>query len=241
MDFTKQLLAPHKEDAFEPMEEEDNGRSRRGRGTASAYTRSSQKQPEMESLTRELDSLKLIANVAQKNRLHASVLLWTLKVPIEIVQPSIKAAKEFGVENKGKQHSKGSPHIHVYRHFLHTIIKEIEKGISDQVSATSQPNQEMAQALFVVKEHYQNFISSGPKKGYYHVRQARARATRNEKIGIFTFELSMLLPDPRSVQLAIIYMIEKLDGEILEGTEAATDLERKCQGHIESLKQMIGQ
>ena len=54
-----------------------------------------------ETLTRELDALKLISNLAQKTRLHASILMWTIMLPATILSPAITLVKEFGAANKG--------------------------------------------------------------------------------------------------------------------------------------------
>jgi hypothetical protein len=63
------------------------------------------------------------------------------------------------------------------------------------------------------------------------------RTTRSEKESILKFELSQLLTDLKSTQMAILFVLEALDGRVLEGTEAATDLERKLQVHIAELKE----
>jgi hypothetical protein len=61
------------------------------------------------------------------------------------------------------------------------------------------------------------------------------RATRSQKESIIKFEVSQLLADPRATQMAVLYTLKALEGRVLEGTEAATDLERKIQVHIAEL------
>ena len=87
-----------------------------------------------------------------------------------------------------------------------------------------------------MEKHIKALADSGPKKAYFHIRQAQVRATRDENKGILKFEVSQLLENPRQVQMAILYLAEALGGSVLEGTEAATDLGCKIQNHIDKLK-----
>ena len=187
-----------------------------------------------ETLTRELDALKLISNLAQKTRLHASILMWTIMLPAAILSPAITLAKEFGAANKGvKNHGKGSPHPMVWRSVLETLISTIKLKIPS-VNETTRAN--LNQAMTIVEKHLADFIASGPKKSYFHIRQAMVRTTRDEGKSILKFEVSSLLAEPRNVQMALLFLMEGAGGAVLEGTEAPTDLERKVQTHIETLK-----
>ena len=106
-----------------------------------------------------------------------------------------------------------------------TAAKSLESTESD-----------LLEVIAIVEKHIKGFADSGPKKAYFHIRQAQVRATRDEKKGILKFEVSQLLQNPRETQMAILYLAEALGGSVLEGTEAATDLERKIQNHIDKLK-----
>jgi hypothetical protein len=70
----------------------------------------------VQDLTMQLDTMKLVSNVAQKIRVHASVLMWTVMVPAALLQPAIDFAKEFWKTSKGK--NMGSPHVQIWRMVL---------------------------------------------------------------------------------------------------------------------------
>ena len=196
------------------------------RGTASGSS--------VDEITRELDTLKMISNIAQKTRLHASILMWTIMLPAILLEPAINAAKDFGQTNKGvKQHGKGSPHPMVWRITLDTIVAAAKAKLE---TLEAQPREHLNQAICLVEAHLKALVASGPKKAYFHVRQAQVRTTRDETKSILKFEISQLLADPRATQLALLYVMEALQGSVLEGTEAPTDLERKIQTHIDTLK-----
>jgi len=234
MDFASKMAMASTGDAFEDMEVEPASRRRRREDSSAAPAASAHRSQDVEALTRELNTLKLVSNTAQKQRLTMSIIVWTLLVPIALVESAIKAAKQFGDANRGtSKHGKGSPHVHVYRHFL-TSLLDLSKDAVKQ--ATGQVEEHCNQAIKIVSAHLEAFIQSGPKKGYFHVRQCRARTTRNESKGILIFEVSQLLENPRDVTLAIVFLAEYLGSEVLEGTEAMSDLERAAQKDIETIQ-----
>jgi hypothetical protein len=65
------------------------------------------------------------------------------------------------------------------------------------------------------------------------------RTTRSESESILKFEVSSLAEDSRKIQMALMYLMEAAGGRVLEGTEAPTDLERKMQQHIATLKARV--
>jgi len=193
----------------------------------------SSKDTSMIDVTMQLDLLKLASNSAQKIRLMASIMMWTLMLPMELLQSAVDFAKKFGTENKGQKHNKGSPHPQIWRIVLSEMVSAA-KTLLEKVENEQQ--QHLQPAISIVEKHIKGLADSGPKKAYFHIRQAQVRATRDENKGISKFEVSQLLVNPREVQMAILYFAEALGGSVLEGTEAATDLERKIQNHIDKLK-----
>ena len=131
---------------------------------------------------------------------------------------------------QGPETHKGSPHPQIWRIVLTEMIT------AAKALDTVENEQNLQEAVAIVEKHLKGLADSGPKKAYFHIRQAQVRATRDEKKGILKFEVSQLLESPRSTQMAILYIAETLGGSVLEGTEAATDLERKIQNHIDKLK-----
>jgi len=232
MDFMSKMTAAAKGD--QDMWGDENmgspgkaaGERKKRRGAPEAQGHS------VQDLTMQLDTMKLVSNVAQKLRVHASVRMWTVMVPAALLQPAIDFAKDFGKNSKGK--NMGSPHVQIWRIVLKTIITSAKERIASLVDGEEKNH--LTQATTVIENHLQALIASGPKKGFYHVRQVMVRATRSEKESILKFEVSQLLADPRSTEMAVLYILEALEGRVLEGTEAATDLERKIQVHIAELK-----
>ena len=76
-------------DAGQWMEDEDTGvpSPRVARRAVGSSNR--------EALTRELQTLKLQAQVAQQTRLNASVGMWTIQVPFEVIAKPLAVAKTF--------------------------------------------------------------------------------------------------------------------------------------------------
>ena len=105
---------------------------------------------------------------------------------------------------------------------------------SETLSGKAQEH--MNQAITVVDAHLQAFVSTGPKKAYLHIKQCQVRATRDTAKSILKYQLSELIDNPRQTQLAIIFVCEALGGQVLEGTEAPTELERRVQTHIDNAK-----
>ena len=229
MDFINKMTIAGKEDLDEWGDQKMSAHSVKKQKRAE----SSQSQgTAMQDLTMQLDTMKLVSNVEQKLRVHASVLMWTVMVPAALVQPAIDFAKEFGKSNKGK--NAGSPHVQIWRMVFQTVVKTAKGKIESLIECEEKTH--LTQATALIESYLQALTASGPKKGYYHVRQCMVRTTRSEKESILKFELSQLATDLRSTQMAILYVLEALDGKVLEGTEAATDLERKLQVHIAELK-----
>ena len=223
MGFMDELLS-NKEDEYETPVKHI---AKKKRGESAGST---QQDIDMVDVTMQLDLLKLASNSAQKIRLMASIMMWTLMLPMELLQSAVDFAKKFGTENKGQKHNKGSPHPQIWRIVLTEMIT------AAKALDTVENEQNLQEAVAIVEKHFKGLADSGPKKAYFHIRQAQVRATRDEKKGILKFEVSQLLENPRSTQMAILYIAEALGGSVLEGTEAATDLERKIQNHIDKLK-----
>ena len=186
------------------------------------------------SLIRELDILKQVANLSQKVRLINSVMTWTLMMPAQLLAPAIQAAKDFGQSTRGiKNHGRGSPHPMVWRIVLTNMLGQAHKAVE---SLNPPDKDHLKQATVILDKYLQSFTACGPKKAYMFVRQATVRTTRADDKSILKFEVSSLLENSRDVQLAIIFVAEHIGGSVLEGTEAPTDLERKLQQHIDTLK-----
>ena len=204
------------------------GKRRRGEGGANG---SDAQDTSVIDVTMQLDLLKIASNSAQKIRMMASIMMWTLMLPMELLQSSVDYAKKFGSENKGQKHNKGSPHPQIWRIVLTEMITAAKA-----LEPVGESAQHLQEVVTIVEKHVKGLADSGPKKAYFHIRQAQVRPTRDEKKGILKFEVSQLLENPRMTQMAILFLAEALGGSVLEGTEAPTDLERKIQGHIDKLK-----
>lgn len=204
------------------------GKKRKGEGGANG---SEAQDIGMIDVTMQLDLLKIASNSAQKIRMMASILMWTIMLPMELLQSAVDFAKKFGSENKGQKHNKGSPHPQIWRIVLTEMITAAKA-----LEPVGESAQHLQEVITIIEKHVKGLADSGPKKAYFHIRQAQVRPTRDEKKGILKFEVSQLLENPRQTQMAILYLAEALGGSVLEGTEAPTDLERKIQGHIDKLK-----
>ena len=158
-------------------------------------------------------------------------------LPAAILVNAINYVQNFGKENKGvKNHGKGSPHPQVWRHVLQSPVQLSQNRLEILVEVD---REFLTQALAIVQAHLKAFTDSGPKKAYFHIRQAMVRTTRNESESILKFEIPSLAEDSRKIQMALIYLTETAGGRVLEGTAAPTDHERKMQQHIATLKARV--
>ena len=189
--------------------------------------------PKVFDATRELDILKQVSNLSQKIRFLASIMCWTIMLPASILEPSITAARTFGQENKGIKHNKGSPHPMIWRI---TLMNLLGKAHAQAEKLEGDAKKHLIEAITTVDQYYKKFIAHGPKKSYMFIKQCQVRTTRDEAKSILKFETSPMVEDSRTLQMAIIFVIEALGGQVLEGTEASTDLERRLQSHIDVLK-----
>lgn len=186
----------------------------------------------MESQKRELNTLKLVAQQAQTQRIIMSIIVWTISLPTKLVSKPLQVAKDFTTRHKGQSnHRHGSPHVHVWR----AVIQAILEAAQELPSCA-----ELKQATDILKKALQDFTDSGPKKGHLHIRQCRVRTCREEEKGLLIYQLSHLLEDPRQVDLAIHYLVNLLGGEVLEGTAPPNALERQLGKDIEELKVAVG-
>ena len=84
------------------------------------------------ALNRELNSLKMIANNAQKIRLLSSAVYWSIMLPFTLLEPALQVGKAFAEKYKGDSgHKAGSPHVRVWKSFLMTILDTVKSKTSE--------------------------------------------------------------------------------------------------------------
>jgi hypothetical protein len=82
------------------------------RGQTFSAPASSAEKIDKNALNRELNSLKMIMNNAQKIRLLSSAVYWSIMLPFAMLERALQVGKDFAEKYKGDSgHKASSPHI----------------------------------------------------------------------------------------------------------------------------------
>ena len=191
-----------------------------------------------EQLTRELASLKLQANTAQKERITASIGMWSVMTPAELLEKPIAIAKKIATDHKGKsKHNFGSPHIQVWRSVLKNMVIHAEAKLLMQQTYDEKM---IERALDRVKKEIEMFEADRPEDGHKHIRQCRVKTCKDETKALLHYALSHLVEDMRGTDLAMHVILDFLGGDVLPGSAPASELERQCQRNIDDVKAQLG-
>ena len=202
--------------------------------TSVRHTRRAVGPTSKEMLARELVTLKAMAYNMQQARIQASVGMWTMQLPAEIIQKPLGVAKEFAKAHAGKsKHKFGSPHIQVWRAFLKVLIEETTK-IAENKGEQEKSN--LIQCKNIIETELKAMETEGPSMGHKHIRQCRMKVCREPEKGLCHFAVSHLVPNMREVDLAIHMIVENLGGTVLPGTAPPNELERQVQVNIDAVK-----
>ena len=162
-----------------------------------------------ELLTRELASLKLQANTAQKERITASVGMWSVMTPAELLTKPINVAKKFATDHKGKsKHNFGSPHIQVWMSVLKNSVIHTEAKLL--LNQHTHDEKIFEKALDRVKKEIEMFERKGPENEHKH----------------------------QMAQMAMHVILDFLGGDVLPSMPT-TELERQCQRNIDDVQKAL--
>ena len=157
----------------------------------------------------------------QQARIQASVGMWTMHLPAEIIAKPFAVAKELAKAHAGKsKHKFGSPHIQVWSAFLKVLIEETTKA----ASAKSDPEKaNLAECKTRIEVEFEAMEQEGPSKGHKHIRQCRVKLCREQDKGLCHFAVSHLVPNMREVDLAIHMIAETLEGQFFQEQRLRTN------------------
>jgi hypothetical protein len=187
-----------------------------------------------EQMERELNSLKLQANLAQQSRIQASVGMWSIMMPFELITQPAAVAKAFATKHKGQsKHNFGSPHVQVWRAMLVSIIKACEE-------LEPETKTKIESSMEILKEELKQFELAGPQRGHEFIRQCRVKQCKDESQGLLHYCLSHLRPNMRETDIAMHSALQTLQATILPGTAPPSELERKVQKDIEAIQAILG-
>ena len=236
------LLSKDKDNATNRDWDEDGSQpaKKRGQVNLSASSSNGNNSKDIAALNRELNLLKVAANTAMKARILASALMWSIMVPYQLIEPAVQTGKDFVEKYKGgSNHKAGSPHVRVWKTLIQTILISVSNKIESLVVGEDDAlSNNLKSAATLIQEYYNTMISQGPKKAINFIRQCRVKQCRDTEKGIIHYQISHLC-DYRSVDVALHFLMENLNAEILEGTEPPSEIERKLQKDIEAVQMLL--
>ena len=99
----------------------------------------------------------------------------------------------------------------------------------------------MKAAIVVLEDHIKMYEQMGVTMGWMTVSQFRCRETKDKK-GVINLQLSTLFePQARwEVEKAIVTILLGVGSEVKPGAPPRSDVERKVQGHVDTLKNQFG-
>ena len=89
----------------------------------------------------------------------------------------------------------------------------------------------------MIQERHNGLVGAGPKKGFQWVRQCRIKQCRDAEKGILMYQLSHLR-NSRDMDTALHFVLSEFGGDVLEGTEPPSELERSIQKDITAVQDM---
>ena len=166
----------------------------------------------------------------QMMRMLMSAVFWSVLLPIEMVKPSLTAAKKHADLTRGQSgHRLGPPHPHVWRAFLLEVTGKI-----DQLDQAAEP---VKAACQTVNDYTKDFLAT-PSRHLTFIKQARAKALK-ENMGLIMWQLSPITENAQEIDRALLLCMEAVKGDIRSGTAPPDPMERAIQKRIDVVSKRI--